>query len=1025
MENYFDWKYYISNNRDLRNAGINSQESAWTHWVNHGRDEGRHCLKIQSDFNWKYYINTYSDLNFKNEIIAYEHYLIHGKKEGRKINNNLEKTVNTRDNNITDSKPNDFKPNDFKPNDSKHQSLPSNDFKINNNLKDYIITLLGYKQIGENGPEHTNWFPWNRFYDVFKTLGYKTEWVDLDSLIRNNEKRIFITWNNPTSLELYQSGKVLKYDIIFQKLTSIGVGMNANWGVNPVDWCKEWHWPIYKTFEYLHDLGLNIYAFGCKTSIQEFPEKHRICEKLKDKIFWMSWGGTPFDWDQIKNCKPCMENLTDDISFVGSKWGTIGRGNIDAWEKYISPLERCNYKFNSYGGIGNNKVSDTEMVQMLKRSKICPIIHAPSWQAERGIQDRFYSVFLSGRFGICDNLGAVDIFGQEIANICTEDPTEYLNKTIYYLENPEKQLQYIEVIQQKIKTEFNFYRQWEYILNNIDCKSNNLNMKYITHNVKCYLPKINKNPIKYDNQDINEYFDKIFIVNLKKDVHRKIKILEAFEHFGITNYEFVEGVHIDDNNEEYNSIISKEHTTLWEKINKSKQISNKGEYGCLLAHLNILNLAKKRKYKKWLHLEDDAVFHNDFNELFKHQMRKIPEEWDIIYLGTTQAYWVNPIIEQVNKEVYKANISCGTFAFAVSDTNIDYIINAFEKKQAPSDSTLCHEIQGILNCYAFSNLLIAVRFVDSNIREIDDVSDDASNEVFNDEIMYKKFNWDIKKFNINFLNKGKHIFVNDNIKNEYNKACNKFTSIEEFSKYVKNKKIAIIGPAPSVKLEKNGTHIENNYDIIIRINKQWKHDETLDEYIGKRTDILYNCLDYREDCGGDIDIEFLENKVKFIVSTIKYDFLNKNHRDSQFHGKNFLNWYNYFHIKNKNRIKFIEIDSNMYDYYDNLAQTRINTGLMAILHILHFDIKELYIKGFTFFIDGYLCDYRNNINGIVCNNDKDTKEAVVDFMIRKNKNHDQEKQWKLFKDVYRQYESKIKLDDKLKSIVELEEFPKF
>ena len=351
------------------------------------------------------------------------------------------------------------------------------DFKINSLLKDFTITLLGYNQIKNDGSRHTNWFPWNRFKDVYETIGYKCEWTSLEKLERKDEKRLFITWNEPTSLELYQSGKINKEDIIFQKLTSLGKGMNdINWTENPKKWCEEWHWPVYRTVEYLYDLGLNIYGFGCQTDINLFPEKKRICEKLKDRIFWITGGGTPFNWEQIKNCKPINDNLKKDISFVGSKWGKVGRGNKDAWEKYIEPFEseNCQYKFNKYGGIGNTMVSDDEMVKLLQKSKICPIMHTPSWQAERGIQDRFYTVFLSGRFDICDNLGAVDIFGNEIKDICTEDPKEYYQKSIYYLEHPEEQLKYIEIIQRKIKEKFNFYKQWENVFNSIDFNLNNI-----------------------------------------------------------------------------------------------------------------------------------------------------------------------------------------------------------------------------------------------------------------------------------------------------------------------------------------------------------------------------------------------------------------------------------------------------------------------------------------------------------------------------------------------------------------------
>lgn len=354
-------------------------------------------------------------------------------------------------------------------------------FESNNELKckDYIITLLGYTKTQH---KHTNWFPWNRFKDVFETIGYKCEWLEIENLHRKNEKRIFITWNEPTSLELYKTHKIKEYDIVFQKLTSLGKGMNnVNWTKDPKEWCKKWNWPIFQTLEYLYDLGVNIYGFGCKTNYIDFPEKKRICEKMKDRIFWITWGGTPFTLKNILNSKPIMNTpeknvLEKDISFIGSKWGKVGRGNIDAWEKYLTPLEKDGMIH--YGGMGKF-VTDEDMVKLYQKTKLCPIIHAPSWQAERGIQDRFYSVFISGRFGICDNLGAIDIFGDEIEYICEEDPIKYYEKSIYFLYNMSEQLKYIEFIQTKIKKQYNFYVQWYNILSKIEYKKSPLINDYL------------------------------------------------------------------------------------------------------------------------------------------------------------------------------------------------------------------------------------------------------------------------------------------------------------------------------------------------------------------------------------------------------------------------------------------------------------------------------------------------------------------------------------------------------------------
>lgn len=269
----------------------------------------------------------------------------------------------------------------------------------------------------------------------------------------------------------------------------------------------------------------------------------------------------------------------------------------------------------------------------------------------------------------------------------------------------------------------------------------------------------------------------------------------------------------------------------------------------------------------------------------------------------------------------------------------------------------------------------------------------------------------------------KQLLVKNNdfqIKIQLNEYFNNYYCLDKFKNYLRDKKIAIIGPSPCVKDTEDGDFIEENYDIIVRINKQWKHNKELNKYIGKRTDILFNCLNSSEDCGGEIDFEYLKNKdVKYIISTIKYSYNSEENKDFQFKNLEIFDYYYYFHCKNKNRIKFIPIESNVYNKYSELCDTRLNSGLMAIFYLLEFDIKELYIKGFSFFTDGYLLDYRNEIDKVRVKNIEDMKKQLHNFMFVKNKNHNIEKQFKIFKQIYFKNIHRIKLDEKLKYLISL------
>ena len=41
----FDWKFYVGEYEDLRLAGITNEAAAKNHWIRHGKKEGRICLR--------------------------------------------------------------------------------------------------------------------------------------------------------------------------------------------------------------------------------------------------------------------------------------------------------------------------------------------------------------------------------------------------------------------------------------------------------------------------------------------------------------------------------------------------------------------------------------------------------------------------------------------------------------------------------------------------------------------------------------------------------------------------------------------------------------------------------------------------------------------------------------------------------------------------------------------------------------------------------------------------------------------
>jgi hypothetical protein len=146
---------------------------------------------------------------------------------------------------------------------------------------------------------------------------------------------------------------------------------------------------------------------------------------------------------------------------------------------------------------------------------------------------------------------------------------------------------------------------------------------------------------------IDNYFDKIFYINLKRDVERNSRILEDFSKYNINNFERVDGVI-------YDSIPDR---NLWRNFNKSDENYVIGSLGCRDSHLKVISIAKERKYKRILILEDDIRFVVNPNRL---QFPNI--DWDMLYLGgMLEPHFRNQIV--------------GGYAYGISERIYDDILN--------------------------------------------------------------------------------------------------------------------------------------------------------------------------------------------------------------------------------------------------------------------------------------------------------------------------------------------------------------
>jgi GR25 family glycosyltransferase involved in LPS biosynthesis len=145
---------------------------------------------------------------------------------------------------------------------------------------------------------------------------------------------------------------------------------------------------------------------------------------------------------------------------------------------------------------------------------------------------------------------------------------------------------------------------------------------------------------------INEYFDKVVVINLDKRTDRLEKITKQLDDLGITFERF----------------------SAIDGAGKNPMLANRDSH---------LQVWRENLGKKVLVLEDDAYFVEGFQERFDEVIQTLPEEWDVFYLGALIDKNTGKVIK-VNNDWYRQIISTGTQAYCVHPDIMPYLIDRLE-----------------------------------------------------------------------------------------------------------------------------------------------------------------------------------------------------------------------------------------------------------------------------------------------------------------------------------------------------------
>lgn len=231
---------------------------------------------------------------------------------------------------------------------------------------------------------------------------------------------------------------------------------------------------------------------------------------------------------------------------------------------------------------------------------------------------------------------------------------------------------------------------------------------------------------------------------------------------------------------------------------------------------------------------------------------------------------------------------------------------------------------------------------------------------------------------------------------------------------IKNKKVAIVGPAKYMENSNYGEEIDS-HDIVVRINRGIESIEFYKKDIGSKTDVYYSCLIERAQQTGildPVDIKF-KYGIRHVVAP----------PDSNIKGiSSSTRYHSMVDLSKVKKIeKYTPVTIVDHEFHTDLArkvECKPNTGFLAIYDILRMNPISLSIYGFSFYLDGFIKGQKSGVE-----NEKNCTEQEFADLAYNSKRHVQKNMWKYAKRTLLNNE-KVKLDKTLESILNMKELSK-
>lgn len=169
---------------------------------------------------------------------------------------------------------------------------------------------------------------------------------------------------------------------------------------------------------------------------------------------------------------------------------------------------------------------------------------------------------------------------------------------------------------------------------------------------------------------------------------------------------------------------------------------------------------------------------------------------------------------------------------------------------------------------------------------------------------------------------------------------------KELDLYLKDKRIALVGPSSHLINKKAGWFIDA-FDVIVRVGELYPLG--MEKDYGSRTNIYVNSLN--SDTPPQINREF-ENLKKKSINPDWLEFVICPQKPKDDRGILISDNFKKINYFVENKIKFHQITQEYYSFLISQIKTKSNTGINIIPLLLNYDIKNLFITGYSFYAQG-------------------------------------------------------------------------